>query len=65
MSLNKVIQIEIEASNPVDLKTKENAINNITKLDAATLEKLSQLATSKKAVEKLNNNWLMIKTMVL
>ena len=65
MSLNKEISIQIEASNPVDLKTIENAIINISKLDASTLEKLSQLATSQKAVEKLNNNWLMIKAMVL
>lgn len=62
---SKEITIVIEASNPIDLKTKENAIQQIAKLDSDTLKKLHELSASKKAVDMLKSKWLMIKTMIM
>lgn len=66
MSLQvKEVTIKIEASNPVDLKVKEEAIGVIANLDADTLSKLKQLAQSDKAIDKLKSNWFMIKNLVM
>lgn len=55
----------VEASNPLDLKTKEEAVKVLAKLDADTLSKLKQLAQSEKAIDKLKSNWFMIKNLVM
>lgn len=58
-------EITIEATNVLELNAKIQAIEKIKKLDVDTLNKLSQLASSQKAIDKLKSNWLMVKTMFL
>lgn len=57
--------VTVEASNILELNAKLEALNKLKKLDVDTLNKLSQLASSQKAIDKLKSNWLMVKTMFL
>lgn len=63
--MNNTIEINIQANNAMELASKKEAIEKIAKLDAGTLEKLSTVASSSKAVEKFNKQWFLIKSMFL
>lgn len=59
------ITIQVEASNQLELQSKTEALNQLAKLDAGTLEKLKLVASSEKAVKKFNSQWILIKQMFL
>jgi hypothetical protein len=65
MSQKYHFQTEIKADNPFEYKEKIKAIEDIAKLDLDSLTKLSELSKSPKAIDKLKNSWLLIKSMVM
>ena len=60
----KEIKITIDA-NPIDLKAKEKALQQIATLNTDVVTLLGELASNPKAVEKLMSNKTLIKTMFL
>lgn len=60
----KEIKITIDA-NPIDLKAKEKALQQIATLNTDVVTLLGELASNSKAVEKLMSSKTLIKTMFL
>lgn len=58
------IQIPITTSSPFEAKAKMLAIKTIAGLDTDAVEKLAELAKNPKAIDKLKNNFGMIKTFI-
>jgi hypothetical protein len=63
--MSNTISIQLQASNALELEAKKEALEKLAKLDPGTLEKLKQVASSEKAVNKFNSKWLFIKQMFL
>lgn len=59
------ITLQIKSSDPVDFKAKKQALEKIARVDGQTLERLSVLASSDKAITNFNSKWLLIKSMFI
>ncbi|WP_130736734.1 hypothetical protein [Flavobacterium sp. J27] len=59
------ITLEINNSNPIELKAKEKSLQQIATLPTDVIVFLGELAGSKKAVDKLMSNQKLIKSMLL